>query len=456
MSTLIEDRLAAALRARADQVQPEDLRPVDVPVVGLHERRPRRRTVVLAALAAAASAAAVAAPLALSGPDGVQGPPPTSPTETGGPTSSPERPLASVVQADVDGDGREDLVQLWRGPDGAARLLVEPTGAAEKVQAVTPLEGPVRGDLVIAADLGGLDGVEVLVPRSDDPADLPGVYTWDGGRLVATTYPDAPGNRWAILEDGTLRTWEVAAGSTDERVPYRDWYVDLRLRLRFPSTLQGCLTGAQEWPVFCGPDTSGKGPVDLGPRGGLPLLMPAVQERLSDERYVYGPDFFGPGSDDYAQLRGDFEPADGAEDGHVELVVTAEGVEHRAPVTAGGGPVLVPRYLAVHGDSPVLVVERPSGDTVFTSVYAFWDAELVELELEGDVFLGSGVVDYEGRLTEQRTWVTAEGQLFTAVLLDWESRRHRLWRWDVGRSVTPTDLGEACIDWEAGDYGRCP
>ena len=63
MSTLMEDRLAAALRARAEQVQPEDLRPVDVPVRPLRDSRRPRRTAVLAGLAAAACAAAVAGTL---------------------------------------------------------------------------------------------------------------------------------------------------------------------------------------------------------------------------------------------------------------------------------------------------------------------------------------------------------------------------------------------------------
>jgi hypothetical protein len=312
--------------------------------------------------------------------------------------------------------------------------------------------------------VGGGRGGELVVPISDRAYDLPLVYTWlDHEGLVVAPWPEIglegwrPGhelNRWTVRENG-LRTWEAQSVAGDGRYLFWDWTLDDEARLLPGAAQLGC-AAPEDAPAPCpGEGDESKGRPDVGAREDLPTLMPGVSERLSGERLVYGPDFFGPGSDDYAQLQGDFTPEDSAGDGHVELVVTANGVEHRAPVKAGREPLLVPQPLVMHGDAPVLVVERAGGDTVSTSVFAFRDGELVELEPEGDVFLGSGVVDHEGELTEQRTWVTSEGQLFTAVLLDWETRRHHLWRWDVGRTVSPTDLGEACIDWETGDYGRC-
>ena len=463
MSTLMEDRLTAALRARAELVQPEDLAPLDVPVTSLGARRTRtarrRRIAALAGLAAAACTAAVAGPLLLGGTGPDEAPAPAGPTEPQ-PTSSTERPL-HVLEVDVDGDGTLDDARIVR-EDRTLELVVELQSGGTLG---TKLHRDVQGPLLDAGDLGGGPGSEIVVPVSDRAFDLPLVYTLlDPEQLTLAGYPasgvegwrsDVPQNRWTLVKNG-LRTWEAESVPGDGRFPYWDWSLDDRGRL-LPGPVQLGCAAPEDAPAPCrGEGGDGKGGPDVGPRGDLPTLMPTVDERLSDERYVYGPDFFGPGSDDYAQLQGDFEPADGAEDGHVELVVTTNGEEHRAPVQAGWGPVLVPRYLVMHGDAPVLVVERASGDTSFTSVFSFLNGELVELEPEGDVFLGGGVVDYQGELTEQRTWVTTEGKLFTAVLLDWETRRHHLWQWDVGMAVTPTDLGEACIDWETGSYGRCP
>jgi hypothetical protein len=413
---------------------------------------------VLAGLAAAACTAAVAGPLLLTGTGPDEAPAPAGPTDPQ-PTSSTERPLHELG-VDVDGDGRADDARIVR--DGAGLQLVVDLRAGGSL--VSKLHRDVQGPLLDAGDLGGGPGSEIVVPVSDRAYDLPLVYTLLArDQLTLAGYPasgaegwraDVPQNRWTVLQPG-LRTWEAESIPGDERFPYWDWSLDDRGRL-LPGPVQLGCAAPEDAPAPCrGEGDDGKGPLDVGPRGDLPALLPAVEERVSDERYVYGPDFFGPDSDDYAQLQGDFEPEGDAEDGHVELVVTTNGVEHRAPVQAGWGPVLVPRYLVMHGDAPVLVVERASGDTSFTSVFSFWNGELVELEPEGDVFLGSGVVDHRGEMTEQRTWVTSEGKLFTAVLLDWEKRRHHLWQWDVGRTVTPTDLGEVCIDWETGDYGRC-
>lgn len=459
MSTLMEDRLAAALRARADQVQPEDLRRLDVPVVPLRGERRRRRTAVLAGLAAAA-VAAVAGPLVLGGQDGSGSPQPAGPTEPR-PTSSTQR-AESVLSADVDGDGAAD--SAWIRDTGGVVEVVVRRASGGRFRAL--VDEDATGDLLSAGDLGGEPGAELVVPVSDDPSELPLVLTRLGADgLVEAAYPDsdlegwrpdAPQNRWSA-DEGGLRIWETGSVPGDERVPFWDWRVSGQGRL-LPGLLQlGCLRAAGSEPVACeGPDRWGKDEPDMGAHGDLPTLIPAVDERLSTERFPYGADFFGPESDDYARLRGDFTPEGEVKDGHVELVVLAEGVEHRAPVAAGWNPVLVPRVMAVHGEAPSFVVERPLGDTVFTSVFSFWDGELVELETEGDVFLGSGVVKHDGEMTEQRTWITAHGQVLTALLLDHGARRHQLWRWDLGgTTMTPTDLGEACIDWETGRYGRC-
>lgn len=201
----------------------------------------------------------------------------------------------------------------------------------------------------------------------------------------------------------------------------------------------------------------GKGDPDVGLDGDLPELMPAVQERLVDERFFYGR---GPARGEYAQLQGDFGEEGGAvADGDVELVVTLMDEEtRRIPISAGQSPRLVPAVLLAPGDAPIFAVQRSGGDTAVLELFTSWNGELIQVEPTGDVFLGSGIVDHQGEMTEQRTWLTPDGSMFTAVLLDWETRRHHLWRWSDdldAETIAPTDLGEACIDWETGDYGRC-
>ncbi|HEX4976368.1 MAG TPA: hypothetical protein VFV40_00755 [Nocardioides sp.] len=461
MSTLMEDRLAAALRARAEQVRPEDLRPVDVPVLSLEAGRTRaarrRRTAVLAGLAAAACTAAVAAPLLLTDAGSEQTPAPAGPTEPL-PTSSTERPLGAAA-ADVDGDGVEDAATVVRR-DGTLVIQVD---LASGDRAEAPVRAGVPGALLTAGDVGGGPGVELVVPVSDRAYDLPLVYTWLAGEgLVAATWPDAglegwrpgvPVNRWTVLQDG-LRTWEAESVEGDGRFPYWDWSLDDRGRLRPGPVQLGC-AAPEDAPAPC-PDKGddGKGGPDVGPRGDLPALLPALEERWMTDPFRFDEE---PGGRDHVELQGPL-PEQGAAvaAGQRELVVTRDGVEYRAPLAAGQAPFLVPQLLAVDGDEPVFLLERFGGDTSLLEMFVLRDAELVPVETSGEVFLGSGVVDHEGEMTEQRTWVTVHGQVFTAVLLDHPSRRHRLWRWDLGPTLVPTDLGVACIDWEREDYGRCP
>lgn len=460
MSTLMEDRLAAALRARAEQVQPEDLVPLDV--VEAPRRLHRRRTgtlVALSGLAAAASAVAVTGSLLLVGPGADESTQPESPTQPPSPSST-ERTLHEL-ETDVDGDGALDAARIVRG-DRSLDLVVDlRTGG----RLVARLPGEVMGPLLDSGDLGGGPGAEIVIPVSGEPSDLPLVYTLlNPRRLDLAGYPasglegwraDVPQSRWTVLEDG-LRTWEVESVPGDTRFPYWDWSLDDRGRLK-PGPIQLGCASPEDAPAPCrGEAEPGKGGPDVGPRGDLPTLLPTVEETLRGERYAFG--FSGPDNDDYAQLQGDFgEEGGSVEEGQVELVVSLGGEEHRAPVPEGQSPWLVPQTLALRGDAPAFLLVRSGGDTAVWEAYSFWNGELAELEPAADIFLGSGVVEYRGEITEQRTWITPEGKMFTAILLDWETRRHHLWQWDdnAGETISTIDLGEACIDWETGEYGRC-
>jgi hypothetical protein len=454
MSTLMEDRLGAALRARADQVQPEDLRPLDhaVPVTPLRRHKP-----LLLGLAAAACAAAIAVPFVV-GTDKTTQP---SPAPAG--PSDPAEVVEVVLRADVDGDGAPDDVRLGYADGDSRYKVVVDLASGDKV--VTGGETEQRPELFVGDDLDGNGTEEVMLRVADDPSVMPHVFTWmENEGLVRTTFPDqdvagwvptAKQNRWAVRQE-RLHTWEALGDEQNPLPQVAFWTWDLRDGRFVPGDMRTrCLPEGVDFPVVCDDDASTS--PGTGAHGDLPALMPAVEETLTDQPWAYGGEFFGPGSKDYAQLQGDLGEEGGAvAEGQVELVVTVNGVEHRAPVPAGQSPELVPQTLTMHGDTPVLLVRQSGGDLSVTTVYAFRDGELVQIPVSGDVPLVSGVVDHDGELTEQRTWVTTGGQLFSALLLDHETGRHRLWHWDnLGETISPSDAGEMCIDWASGDYGRC-
>lgn len=211
MSSTIEERLAAALDARAEHVTPQDLRPLEVP------KRPRlgapARAGVLLLAAAAATAAVVAAPFVLEGSDGRSpehgpaGPPsgvvsePTDPEPTE--PSEPESPAvpADVIvmdreRADVDGDGRQDRVRLLLdspNSDEPGDGFVEVTlaaGATSVAEMPFGYPGPLKPPFDINGD--GREQVMLSHTQGGDSAALL-VYSWYDGELVLTrTTGNAP------------------------------------------------------------------------------------------------------------------------------------------------------------------------------------------------------------------------------------------------------------------------
>jgi hypothetical protein len=325
-----------------------------------------------------------------------------------------------------------------------------------------------RPTVEATADLDGDGGSEIVLRRgSADPSKMPMVLTFDGELWIAP-FPEQDVRgwdpmslemRWAVRRDA-IHSWTAPGEKRNAPTPVSFWTWRLEEGRFLPGAMQTrCVVDGEDFPRQCvEPPEVQEGSGD-GPPGDLPALMPAVEETLRDERYHYG---LGPAREHYAQLQGDFGEEGGAVlDGQVELVVNRPplGEEHRVPISAGQSPRLVPQVVVVAGDAPIFVVQRSGGDTSVLELFSFWNGELIEVKPTGSVFLGSGVVDHRGEMTEQRTWVTPEGKMFTAVLLDFETRRHHLWQWhdDLdAETIAPTDLGEACIDWETGDYGRCP
>lgn len=212
MSTRTEERLSAALAARAEQVRPEDLGPVERPGT---RRRPRAGY----ALAAAALAAVVASPFLVdglrSGPHPVPAPATQVPSPSVTPRTDAAEPAGRVVvrrqRADVDGDGQPDEVRLTYRVGGTTRLI--PVRVA-----VTVASGGTTSDTVRLSeppvldpprDIDG-DGREVVVTRSETgDADTPQVFAYRQGRIqhLSTAY-GAPGLYNAVDAGGrVIRFW---------------------------------------------------------------------------------------------------------------------------------------------------------------------------------------------------------------------------------------------------------
>ncbi len=209
--TTVEDRLTAALAARADLVQVEDLRPPALP--DRSKTWVRRPATYLAA--AAACAAAVAAPFLIAGDDEAQTGhgPATQPADPDPGASAGEGgdwPVIRTARVDVDGDGIEDEA-LVRDPrrDFVDQIRIEvvlSSGGSAWIQLREPniglrfmpadIDGNGDGELVLADYIGRpamhvfdlVEGSLVPVDQPDDPP-LTSAYTREDPALVAGRGP---------------------------------------------------------------------------------------------------------------------------------------------------------------------------------------------------------------------------------------------------------------------------
>src|SRR5262249_31164405 len=154
-----EDRLTAALKARAELVQPEGLQHVTPPEPASSRWR---RPVVVALIAAACLAVAV--PLVRMDKGDDDGPtvhipmPPTKEVLPQGPFTAPEPKLTDQLTGDVDGDGRPDHIT-------ASGNTITVTLAADPAHPVTWKDHDLQG-LVGLVDTGG--GTQGIVESTHD------------------------------------------------------------------------------------------------------------------------------------------------------------------------------------------------------------------------------------------------------------------------------------------------
>lgn len=266
MNTL-EDRLTAALTARADLVTPEDLRPAEPPV-----ERPSWVRPVLYGLAAAACAAAIATPFVLG--RGLGGDSPDLPPATQTPSQLPsESPTAAPLgdwpvidswrSLDVDGDGAKDelVTQNASGEELSLEEWRVQVRFATGSFATYPVGKHVSVNLVDPIDVDGDGADEILIYNGEEKHDLM-VLRYDGlGGLTGLRIPDDPGltsapdaqfrHRGWWIEDGRLFSFRtidggfVPGGKNPSPPPYDveiwRWDVGPNDRLQSVPMPSGCL-----------------------------------------------------------------------------------------------------------------------------------------------------------------------------------------------------------------------
>jgi len=210
--TTVEDRLTAALAARADQLQVEDLRPPELP--NRSKSWVRRPATYLAA--AAACAAAVAAPFVIAGDDDAppEHGPATQPADPESPSSAGEGgdwPVVRTERVDVDGDGIEDEVNVRdprRGVVGQIRVdVVLSSGGSAWIQ----LREPDIGLRFTPADIDSNGDGELVLA---DYIGRPSMHVFDlvDGSLVPVDQPDDPPLTSAYTREGRVQHWWLDDG----------------------------------------------------------------------------------------------------------------------------------------------------------------------------------------------------------------------------------------------------
>jgi hypothetical protein len=229
--TTVEDRLTAALAARADLVQPEHLRAPGLPPPSAARwRRPATY-----ALAAAAAAAAIALPFLVPGERSAD---PAPGTETPSPSedAAPDGRLLRTALFDVDGDGVDDEVTIHAVRPAAAgeiRVEVAPGGGGDPVwiQLRAPqidvrllhVDADADGsEEIVVADYLGVRALRMvdLVGGALQPVELP-----DGPPLTDAFAREGRVQRWWIDEDGLFSTRSVDVLAVSEHyVPLPEQY----------------------------------------------------------------------------------------------------------------------------------------------------------------------------------------------------------------------------------------
>lgn len=430
----IEDRLTAALHARADLVQPEDLSRPAVPEVTESGRRPW----VYAALAAAC-AAAIAVPLVVAQVrDGHGEPRPGSDVGTHWPLSDDR------VEHDVDGDGAPDHLTLRVAEDGSpgpARLDVALSGGGTLYRVFH--DEALEWGLDTRVDLDADGDDEILVSRDDQ------VLVLDLRDDQLAEVPNASGAPLSSGYDEELRltaTWvdedlalmssrslvEFAANGDEitgpEQYEVEAWSWSLQKdglhALKQPEPwCRDTSSGSKQWhPEPC--------------PGSVPPIMREVSRTI--------------GVGEIASLADPIPTLDLRRNGEqVVLDYALSGLQMSAPLPDRPGRVRAWVGAIDLGGALGFLVGWGQDPTEM-AVYALVDGDLVELPFVADApRLESSEMYY--------TFLTEDGTLYTREnVAPWDNQ-YRLWTWSMTDEGTlaPTDDGLWCLDYAALTAQRC-
>lgn len=455
MSTALEDRLTAALHARADLVQPENLRhetaqpPTPTPIW----RRP-----AVVGLVAAACVVAVVVPLASRHGHADDQPTVHVPLPVNrellpqGPFSAPEPKLTHRLTGDVDGDGRPDEIRADR-EKLSVTLAADPTHpiseqlpALRGLAGLTPTRGPAQAIVASTAALDNGDAWFVVALRhgklvaleTGETAVPKGRGGLTAGRVVAQGY----GTSWltpeGVLMSGFLNAMQHGQRRLAVYVTRTDVGTKHLLETRLGRWCWDVATQQVPTPCADGEDYA----FDPGPHGGLPTLLP----RFSTQRVMFtNDDTWENGRVSLHMEEGPVHAKEGSDQVY-DLVGTIDGHPVRAP--AG---VFIPTLLktfvdlghGVHG----LAVEAAVGDGPGWNFLSYVDHSLVSTRVNSNLLPGDPYT----------TWV-AGGKAFTRVPHGTVGH-FEVYRWEVtdpsGRQVVPVDLGEVCMDDFEDTYGNC-
>jgi len=457
--TRLEERLSAALDARAYQIDETDLSPAEVPEPG------RRHHVGLVLAAAACTALVIGVPYAIGQLDSSKEPErppataPPSPTLPAGGVGA-DWPVAEVGRIDIDGDGSEESMRLRIDPtvslnpmgDTRARIEVAlPSGTV-----YTVLTGRPEFDLELAANLPGSDGQELLLSTGTSLK----VFDLVDGQLRELDAPDGPplmrrtdnqGRTVAWRSDITgvysVRSIEPVAESPNLAVEFRverwRWHVtDGTLSVGEPQVWCSW-TDEPDTVVLCQQSPSPEWPLNPSMFAPDPLAFVGVGQKVEVQLSEPGTRTAVASLVDTAPGTGDQGAA-----GRFELVVTGGGETWRAPVPAGGVPELTARQVltSMIGTSGFLVRQPTAAGETWTA-YTFWNGDLVAVERPAsEPRPGLGRTGDGARYF---SWIQ-RGWMFTAV---GDGLNKEIYRWEIeGSHFLQSSLGRYCFD----DAGTAP
>jgi hypothetical protein len=483
MSTT-EDRLIAALAARADQVHPEDLRAPEVPEVASTVTFLRRPAAYAVGIAAAA--AAIAAPLLITGVIGGLGsddaptPPATnspSPTLEPQPDIGGDWPVTQRSKLDLDGDGTPEQVRVRVDGDEytAERLRLEAELSSTGDLAFGIVEGGESGyHLTGAIDVDGDGDLEpvVYLGNSDERAevDLRVLDLVDGQLVELEQRGEPPIQNGPVLDrqvdDRVSMMFQTAWWIADDTLYSSRSTQSYAFRGMSQSVPDPYLADVWAWqrdgddlvPVVQDQACIGNGA--LGPEpvacpaggGDVPDVFPAATETIGVGE-SFEVDLDGGGLDTIAlESRASADAAD-------LVITTTYGGEQRLslPWPAAYNPEVYTTPINVGSwESFALLVADEGGNSSSMTLVTVSEGELVEVEEQGDVpFRSQPLAD-----VSQETWIGPGQILYTRVGPETGAAEPvaDLYTWDLTLGagdrpvLTPTPLGAFCFLFGEGPY----